>query len=469
MEDKIQKMTVMQKSTTSQPTNKPQSPLPHQSSETQSDLNNKATSSDIQFEPNKTIASTVVSSGTSQAAQKDPERKSKPNERLRPNKRKTCTNKESPSKRQSASKPTEAPLGKALTENASTGKERPCKRKRGASKHTEMPKLDAPMRNTSSERERPRKRKRGASKSTEMPLLEALMRNTSSERERPSKKQRGNDSFLSKCGSDFSTPKQEERSSTVLLGKTRTADFNTKYKQLGKIGGGGFGLVYAGTRISDQLPVAIKHIHKADVKRRSMVINGRKCQIPLEVVLMHKAAGEPESVGKSTAVSLLDWYDLGDKVLLVMERPVMSMDLSRYLDISGPLQEALAKVIMKQVVDAAIQMDSEKIFHRDIKSENILLQATSNVPRVRVIDFGCGCILSKRRYRYRTFFGTLIYVPPEFETHGVYEAGPTTVCLPHLGFLEYADDDWFPPELVERELIGSCSLRQALNLLELII
>ena len=76
------------------------------------------------------------------------------------------------------------------------------------------------------------------------------------------------------------------------------------------------------------------------------MLNGRACRIPKEVLLMHKAAGEPVTVGKSAAVSILDWYDLDQEVLLVMERPVPSTELLRFIkENCGPMAEDVAKVL----------------------------------------------------------------------------------------------------------------------------
>lgn len=63
-----------------------------------------------------------------------------------------------------------------------------------------------------------------------------------------------------------------------------------------------------------------------------------------EVALMLKTAGLPGSVGKSAAVSLLDWYILDQELLLVMERPAFSMDLLQYVRSQGSLDEQEAKV-----------------------------------------------------------------------------------------------------------------------------
>uniref|UniRef100_A0AAZ1XBZ2 non-specific serine/threonine protein kinase n=2 Tax=Oreochromis aureus TaxID=47969 RepID=A0AAZ1XBZ2_OREAU len=83
-------------------------------------------------------------------------------------------------------------------------------------------------------------------------------------------------------------------------------------------------------------------------------------------------------------------------------------------------------VILKQLVDAAKHLEDKHIFHRDIKSENILIETGSDVPRVRIIDFGLSCFV-KERSLYRVFYGTDIYSPPEWYRQGCYRCGPTTV------------------------------------------
>lgn len=53
---------------------------------------------------------------------------------------------------------------------------------------------------------------------------------------------------------------------------------------------------------------------------------------------------------------------------------------------------------MKQLVDAIIEVHSRGVFHRDIKLDNILIETGSDVPRVRLIDFGCSTYLSEGSY-----------------------------------------------------------------------
>ncbi|GLD67031.1 serine/threonine-protein kinase pim-2-like protein [Lates japonicus] len=236
---------------------------------------------------------------------------------------------------------------------------------------------------------------------------------------------------LSQSSSGPSTSKQENRSTTIYF-KTSRAEFEAKYLHLEKLG---------------------------------EVLHGKIYNIPTEVLLMLQVAGGPRSVGKSSAVTLVDWYDLNQETLLVMERPVPSVDLLTYmLNNNGPMDENTAKNIMKQLVDAAIEMHSKGVFHRDIKSENILIETGSDVPRVRIIDFGCGCTVKNEPYR--GFSGTSAYAPPEYFTRGAYEAAPTTVW--QLGALLFELLDGYnqviTSEFLHKNIIFDTGLSQVMLL-----
>uniref|UniRef100_A0A8D0ANJ2 non-specific serine/threonine protein kinase n=2 Tax=Sander lucioperca TaxID=283035 RepID=A0A8D0ANJ2_SANLU len=208
--------------------------------------------------------------------------------------------------------------------------------------------------------------------------------------------------------------------------KTSRAEFEANYIEIYKIARGGFGAVYAGYRMKDVASVAIKHIPKEKVHYSEVVKNGKVYKVIAEVALMMKAAGGAESLGRSAAISLLDCYDLEEELLLITERPVLSMDLHRYHKAKrGFLPEDEAKTILRQMVDAAIEMHTNGVFHRDIKLKNTLIETGSHVPRARVIDFGCGCLVIKGYYYH--YSGTLSKAPPEWFMFKRYEASPTTV------------------------------------------
>ncbi|XP_062310142.1 serine/threonine-protein kinase prk-2-like [Osmerus eperlanus] len=229
--------------------------------------------------------------------------------------------------------------------------------------------------------------------------------------------------------------------------------FEEKYVELSCLGQGGFGSVYAGLRIEDNLPVAVKHVPIDKVINTPVTLGGKLGQLPLEVVLLlivgqggadmaEKARGE-EVRGEArfggggdgqAAVELLDWYELDQELIIVMERPVPAVELFDYIqERGGYLPEDQAKIILRQLVEAMVNFHSWGVLHRDIKPENLLVETGSAVPRIRVLDFGCGCIIQEAPYT--EFLGTKMYIPPEWYLHGSYQAVPSAVW--QLGVLLY--------------------------------
>lgn len=147
----------------------------------------------------------------------------------------------------------------------------------------------------------------------------------------------------------------------------------------------------------------------------------------------------------------------------------------------------LSQDILKQLIEAAKELEDKHIFHRDIKTLNILIETGSDVPRIRLIDFGVSCFC-KKRSRYHTFSGKIFcscsshklsflyqnnrwnqgkpnkincncvcflgtpnYCPPEFLTTKCYSSGPTTVW--QLGAVLYEvlhDTAYFDAKVVLR-------------------
>ncbi|XP_049444589.1 serine/threonine-protein kinase pim-2-like [Epinephelus fuscoguttatus] len=221
--------------------------------------------------------------------------------------------------------------------------------------------------------------------------------------------------------SEASSSSKPGTSSSVNTGPPCSrAAFEARYEEEERLGRGGFGTVFAGRRKYDNLPVAIKHIPQPGIQCTSMLLGGKTHKVPLEVALLLKL--KPVAA----VVTLLDWYNLDHELILVLERPVPCSDLINYMNSrESALQEHEAKAITKQLVNALIEVHSRGVFHRDIKPENILIETGSDVPRVRLIDFGCGTFLSGRRYTLET--GTYPYTPPEWFQRQWYMAEPTTV------------------------------------------
>uniref|UniRef100_A0A8C1B6W3 non-specific serine/threonine protein kinase n=1 Tax=Cyprinus carpio carpio TaxID=630221 RepID=A0A8C1B6W3_CYPCA len=229
------------------------------------------------------------------------------------------------------------------------------------------------------------------------------------------------------------------------------------------LGRGGFGSVYAGTRRSDGLPVAIKYVSKRGTQRLRVEGQGR---LPLEVVLMNLVNSAPAC---PNVLQLLEWFDRPRRYTLILERPLPCQDLESFCEENGRLEESLAKKVLLQLITALKHCESRGVLHRDVKPENLLISTESH--DIKLLDFGCGELLKDSAYKH--FAGTLQYAPPEWFRQHRYHAGPATVwsvgvtlynilcgCFPFRGALRVTSKSRlrFPRELSTecRQLIRWC-------------
>lgn len=202
--------------------------------------------------------------------------------------------------------------------------------------------------------------------------------------------------------------------------------FDRQYKVGQILGEGGFGRVYAGVRLRDNLPVAIKQVAKLKVPAWG-TINGER--VPLEICLLREASHIPG------VIKLIAWFELTDCFIIIMERPESVKDLFDYITERKYLPEGEARYLFRQVVDVVRQCHAAGVIHRDIKDENLLITTDRHGRKVlKLIDFGSGAFLKDHIY---TDFdgGTKVYAPPEWIQHNQYQAGPATVWS--LGILLY--------------------------------
>ncbi|XP_053801843.1 serine/threonine-protein kinase pim-2-like [Vidua chalybeata] len=149
--------------------------------------------------------------------------------------------------------------------------------------------------------------------------------------------------------------------------------------QLGpQLGSGGFGTVFSGIRLSDGSPVAIKRVARESVLQWVELPDGTR--VPMEIVLMEKVGSDCHNI-----IQLLDWFELPDSFVLVMERPEASQDLLQFLQEHEFLCEEMARWLFYQVLEAVRHCTACGVLHRDIKPENLLVVPESG--DLKLIDF----------------------------------------------------------------------------------
>lgn len=153
--------------------------------------------------------------------------------------------------------------------------------------------------------------------------------------------------------------------------------------------------MYAGHRLRDRMPVAIKMISKS----RLVTENPGEIPIPLEVALMRQVSEVPG------VIRLLDFFEMPDCFFLVLERIPNCQDLFDYISLAGRLNEKLARSFLSQILETVLKCHQKGVLHRDIKDENILVDTKSL--KVKLIDFGSGAKLHDEIY---TDFDGKLYI-----------------------------------------------------------
>lgn len=95
------------------------------------------------------------------------------------------------------------------------------------------------------------------------------------------------------------------------------------------------------------------------------------------------------------------------------------MDLFDYIELNEEICEQEVRAIFRQVAEAVRHLHHNKIVHRDIKDENIILDESGTV---LLIDFGSAAYFRSGK-KFETFCGTMEYWAPEL-LQGISYDGP---------------------------------------------
>ena len=179
-----------------------------------------------------------------------------------------------------------------------------------------------------------------------------------------------------------------------------------RFEVLEEVGSGGMGIVYRARDLSLARVVALKVI------RRELVGAGDRFE--REVRAASRAAGANRHV-----VSVHDVGKIGGWSYLVMEF-VESVGFDRNLVVERLRDGKAIARLVRAVSEAVADAHDCGVVHRDIKPQNVLIQASSDTLEPYLTDFGLAKILDEEDSLSHTgqVVGTLQYMAPE-QTKGV--------------------------------------------------
>ncbi|KAH7676534.1 Non-specific serine/threonine protein kinase protein [Dioscorea alata] len=188
------------------------------------------------------------------------------------------------------------------------------------------------------------------------------------------------------------------------------------YHVIELVGEGSFGKVYKGRRKFTGQTVAMKFILKHG-KSEKDIHNLRQ-----EIEILRKLKHE-------NIIEMLDAFENPQEFCVVTE--FAQGELFEVLEDDKCLPEDQVQAIAKQLVRALYYLHSNRIIHRDMKPQNILIGAGSVV---KLCDFGFARAMSANTVVLRSIKGTPLYMAPELVREQPYNH---TADLWSLGVILY--------------------------------
>lgn len=170
-----------------------------------------------------------------------------------------------------------------------------------------------------------------------------------------------------------------------------------KYEKLEKIGEGTYGIVYKARDKTTNEIVALKKIRLVDDEE------GIPSTAIREISLL-------KDLNHPNIVKLIDVVHSGHKLILVFE--YLDSDLKMLLDAEGGLgfDLVVTKLYLYQLLSGLANCHSQKILHRDLKPQNLLINRDG---RLKIADFGLARSFGIPYSTYSQEVITLWYRPPD--------------------------------------------------------
>ncbi|KAH8416903.1 hypothetical protein KR222_011694 [Zaprionus bogoriensis] len=176
-----------------------------------------------------------------------------------------------------------------------------------------------------------------------------------------------------------------------------------RYAVSSLVGQGSFGCVYKAHRRADDKVVAIKVISKRGRSTRDLKNLRRECDI--QARLKHP-----------NVIEMVESFESKFDLFVVTEFALM--DLHRYLSFNGAMREEHAQRVICHLVSALYYLHSNRILHRDLKPQNVLLDKNMHA---KLCDFGLARNMTMGTHVLTSIKGTPLYMAPELLAEQPYD------------------------------------------------
>ncbi|TFK92911.1 Pkinase-domain-containing protein [Polyporus arcularius HHB13444] len=231
---------------------------------------------------------------------------------------------------------------------------------------------------------------------------------------------------------------KEKRISTMneaqIMEKLRSVvcpdDPKALYSKIRKVGQGASGHVYVAKVHATGKKVAIKEMDLSNQPRKELIVN--------EILVM-KESQHPN------IVNFLESYLVRSNELWVVMEYMEGGALTDIIE-NNTLEEDQISSICLETCKGLCHLHSQSIIHRDIKSDNVLLDAQGHV---KITDFGFCAKLTDQKSKRATMVGTPYWMAPEVVKQKEYGA---KVDIWSLGIMAIEMIENEPPYLDEEPL-----------------
>ncbi|PWN21048.1 Pkinase-domain-containing protein [Microstroma glucosiphilum] len=239
-------------------------------------------------------------------------------------------------------------------------------------------------------------------------------------------------------GTSVARKEQERRISTMseaqIMDKLRSVvnpdDPNQLYSKIKKVGQGASGSVYVAKTLATGQRVAIKTMDLSHQPRKELIVN--------EILVM-KESQHPN------IVNFLESYLVRNNELWLIMEFMEGGALTDIID-NNTLEEDQIAAISLETCKGLQHLHAQSIIHRDIKSDNVLLDSAGHV---KITDFGFCAKLTDQKSKRATMVGTPYWMAPEVVKQKEYGA---KVDIWSLGIMAIEMIENEPPYLDEEPL-----------------